>query len=401
MFPVKKENSLIVPDTGFGIYVHWPFCKAKCPYCDFNSHVSETIDHDAWLKAFEKALDYYYPHVKNKTVTSVFFGGGTPSLMKPETVSGILNKIKNDYNCVPDMEVTLEANPTSVEADKFKNFAKAGVNRVSIGVQSFNEKDLKFLGREHNVDEATKAINLARDNFERFSFDLIYARPEQTLKQWEEELLRALDFAVGHISLYQLTIEQGTAFYTRYNRGEFKLPEDNLASDFYDLTKSILEDRGLYNYEVSNYARKGHESRHNLTYWRYGDYLGVGAGAHGRFLSELDGNKYATVEHRAPQIWLENTLNNGSAIKTMEELDKTTQAFETLLMGLRLDEGIFFENLEKNTNLQLFDFIDKNKCLSLQSEGLLEFDNQKIRLTFEGRKRLNSVLEYLIPSDIT
>lgn len=397
----EKENSVIVPEQGFGIYVHWPFCKAKCPYCDFNSHVSEKIDHEQWWKAFEKALDYYHPHVKNKTVTSVFFGGGTPSLMEPKTVENILNKIQKDYACSADMEVTLEANPTSVEAEKFKNFAKAGVNRVSIGVQSFNEKDLKFLGREHTVDEATKAINLARENFERFSFDLIYARPEQTLKQWEDELTKALEFAVGHISLYQLTIEQGTAFYTRYNRGEFKLPEDNLASDFYDLTKGILEDRGLYNYEVSNYAKKGHESRHNLTYWRYGDYLGVGAGAHGRFLSGLDGEKYATVEYRAPQIWLENTLNNGSAIKSMEILDKTTQVLESLIMGLRLDEGVFYKNIEKIIDSQLFDFIDKNKVKPLETEGLLDSSEERIRLTFEGRKRLNSILSHLIQGHVT
>jgi len=293
----------------FGIYIHWPFCKSKCPYCDFNSHVSDQIDQVRWRDAYFTSLAYWLPKTQDRKVDTVFFGGGTPSLMNPQTVSDILSFIKEHWATDPDWEVTLEANPTSFEIPKFEAFREGGVNRVSIGVQSLREDDLKFLGREHTLDQARDAIRSAARIFDRSSFDLIYARPNQTLEAWRDELEEALEMAGGHMSLYQLTIERGTPFYTRHARGEFEIPEQDAAADFYDMTQQMMQSAGLPAYEVSNHARAGEESRHNLIYWRYGDYLGIGPGAHGRIT--MEGQKFALRDHRAPDVWLSRVQDVG------------------------------------------------------------------------------------------
>ncbi|OFW95926.1 MAG: coproporphyrinogen III oxidase, partial [Alphaproteobacteria bacterium RIFCSPHIGHO2_12_FULL_45_9] len=272
----------------FGIYIHWPFCKSKCPYCDFNSHVSEAIDHKRWMQSYLKEIDYWANLTEGRVVDTVFFGGGTPSLMQSETVAEILAHIQKKWRVSNDWEVTLEANPTSFETEKFRDFYAAGVNRVSIGVQSLYEADLKFLGREHSPDQARFAIAEAQKIFPRVSFDLIYARPKQTLDAWRTELSEALQMASGHLSMYQLTIERGTPFHTRHARGEFKIPEQDLAADLYDVTQDMMGQAGYPAYEISNHAIVGQESRHNLIYWRYDDYVGVGPGAHGR-LTDQDG----------------------------------------------------------------------------------------------------------------
>lgn len=266
----------------FGIYIHWPFCKSKCPYCDFNSHVSERIEHSRWTAAYLKEIDVWADLTKGRVVDTVFFGGGTPSLMQADTVAEILAHIQKKWQVSNNWEVTLEANPTSFETEKFRDFYAAGVNRVSIGVQSLYEEDLKFLGREHSPDQARFAISEAQKIFSRVSFDLIYARPKQTLDAWRAELNEAIHMASGHMSLYQLTIEQGTPFHTRHARGEFKIPEQDLAADLFDMTQEMMSSAGMPAYEISNHAAEGQESRHNLIYWRYDDYAGIGPGAHGR-----------------------------------------------------------------------------------------------------------------------
>ena len=382
------------PERGFGVYVHWPFCLSKCPYCDFNSHVVSNIDHDQWADALVKELLYHHSETQEKKITSVFFGGGTPSLMAPKTVEKIIQTLRDNWAVDDAVEITLEANPTSVEGQKFKDFAAAGINRVSIGVQSFDEADLKFLGREHSVTEATRAIELAQQYFERFSFDLIHARPEQTLSAWEAELKRALSFAVGHISLYQLTIEQGTQFFTRYNRGDFKLPEEELAADFYEMTHDILGAKGLYNYEVSNFAKPGHESRHNLTYWRYGDYIGVGPGAHGRLT--IGGDKYATQTHRAPGAWLKQVETKGHAQKPREVLSVQDRVVEQIMMGLRLHSGVHDDHIVKETGQPRDHWLPYSVLSPLVENGDMIVESDHIKLTLNGRTRLNTILNYLI-----
>ena len=322
----------------FGVYIHWPFCKSKCPYCDFNSHVHDKIDHAQWRDAYLKDLSHWAELTGVQMVTSIFFGGGTPSLMKPDVVADIIAAIQQKWRVSNDCEITLEANPTSIEIDKLRGFRDAGVNRVSIGVQSLRAADLKFLGREHSPHEAMRAIDMAAKIFDRFSFDLIYARPQQTVAAWTEELHEALSHAGKHLSLYQLTIEQGTPFHTRHARGEFVVPEQNLAADLYDVTQDIMNAAGLPAYEVSNHAASGEESRHNLVYWRYDDYVGIGPGAHGRVT--LDGKKYATRAHRAPEKWLELVCQSGHGLMPQEEVSPESQFQERLMMGLRLSEGV-------------------------------------------------------------
>ena len=378
----------------FGVYVHWPFCLSKCPYCDFNSHVHETIDHKQWVKSYLREIEYIAEMTNGRKVETVFFGGGTPSLMEPETVHEILSAVQKHWDVAPDWEVTLEANPTSSEADKFRAFRQAGVNRLSLGIQSLRENDLKFLGRTHDIAQAKGAIELAANTFDRFSFDLIYARPQQTVEQWIAELKEALDMAVGHISLYQLTIEKNTPFFIRHARGEFKVPEEELGADFYDATEEVMAQAGFQSYEVSNYAKPGQQSRHNLIYWRYGDYAGIGPGAHGRLT--LDDKKYATRTHRAPDIWLERTLQNGHAHHDFEFIDHLQRLQETMMMGLRLSEGVPLARLEQEYHGDIFDVLSKEKISKLQNEGLLIFEDGMIRATHAGRKCLNSVLNYLL-----
>lgn len=381
-------------DPGFAVYVHWPFCKSKCPYCDFNSHVRERVDHDRWRAGLLRELDHYADLTAGRTVTSIFFGGGTPSLMEPATVGAIIDRVAQRWPVADGLEVTLEANPTSVEADKFRAFHTAGINRVSLGIQALDDASLKFLGRQHNAAEATGAIELAARTFDRFSFDLIYARPGQTVAAWQAELARALDYAVGHLSVYQLTIEEGTAFYPLHARGDLVLPDEELAGDLYEATQSQLTAAGLPAYEISNHARPGEESRHNLTYWRYGDYVGIGPGAHGRLT--LDGEKFATRAHRAPEIWLERVERHGHGAAAPDPIDRDARGTELLMMGLRLSEGVRLARLVEEAGRSLDDFVDPAALSRLIDGGFLTRDADRLVATSEGLQRLNAVLSAIL-----
>ena len=384
-------------DRKTGIYIHWPFCKSKCPYCDFNSHVREGIDEHAWENAYVKALESYAVQLPEREIVSVFFGGGTPSLMPPRIVESILSVIQKNWSMAEDIEVTLEANPTSVESGKLKAFRQAGVNRVSLGIQALNDNDLKFLGRQHDSHEALEALDIAKSIFDRFSFDLIYARPEQDLKQWEVELKQAIQYSGGHLSLYQLTIERNTPFYMDHIQGKFAMPTENLAADFYNLTQDVLSAGGLPAYEISNHAQPGQESRHNMIYWRYNDYIGVGPGAHGRLT--MEGQKFATREHSAPEIWLEKAEHSGAAAHPYELLSRRDRFLEALMMGLRLEEGVSLQRLEAEGDAPLDRFLDRSKMQDLQGQGWLSVSSEHLRLEREGLLRLNAVIPYILKQD--
>lgn len=377
-----------------GVYVHWPFCRSKCPYCDFNAHVRESIDEAAWADAYVKALGHYAELLPKGEVASIFFGGGTPSLMSPQTVERIIYAVQKNWRVANDIEITLEANPTSIESEKLEGFKLAGVNRVSMGVQALNDADLKFLGREHSANEALKAVETAANIFDRYSFDLMYARPNQTLDSWREELERALPHTNGHMSLYQLTIERNTPFYMDHAQGKFKMPEEELASDFYTMTQEILEQAGMPAYEVSNHAAAGQESEHNKIYWRYGDYVGVGPGAHGRL--RLAEGKVATREHSAPDIWLERVQENGCGYHPFSVLAPRDQFAEGLMMGMRLKEGLDLKALADRTGVELSDALAHDKITTLVNEGWLSLDGTHLKLTQEGWLRLNAILPYIL-----
>jgi oxygen-independent coproporphyrinogen-3 oxidase len=376
---------------GFGIYIHWPFCAAKCPYCDFNSHVRSNIDQNQWLKAYLKEIRRVAQNTSNRVLNSIFFGGGTPSLIEPFVIDNILNEIQKYWKTNENLEVTLEANPNSVDAKNFKAYKTVGINRTSMGIQSLNEKDLKALGRTHSVREALSALEIAKQNFKAVSFDLIYARQNQKLEQWEKELSLALDLESNHMSLYQLTIEQGTAFGDRYNRGLLKgLPSDDISAELYDLTSSLCEERGFTAYEVSNYAQRGFKSVHNLIYWRYGDYIGIGPGAHGRLT--IDKKKYATETFLSPEEWLNKVEKQGSGESYLAELSNEQQAAEMVIMGLRLTEGIDCERFKVLSGSSFSDA----KIAFLKSIKLIEHKKGYLNATFSGRKVLNSVLAELL-----
>ena len=331
--PRQRGNGL------FGVYVHWPFCAAKCPYCDFNSHVHRgAFDEADFVAAYAREIAHFAGLAPGRQVQSVFFGGGTPSLMQPRSVAAILEAIARHWPLDPRAEITLEANPTSVEAERFRGYRAAGVNRVSLGVQSLRDPSLAALGRLHSVDEAVAAVRLAQSIFERSSFDLIYARPHQTLEDWQDELTEALWLADGHLSLYQLTIEMGTRFHDLYSAGKLQMPDEELAADFYELTQELTQKAGLPAYEISNHARPGQESRHNLVYWRYGEYAGIGPGAHGRLL--LGDQRHATATEKQPFAWHEQVLARGHGLVTDDVLTWEEEGDELLVMGLRLREGI-------------------------------------------------------------
>lgn len=375
---------------GFGIYLHWPFCQAKCPYCDFNSHVSREIDQNRWLRAYLAEIDRYAAEVPDRVLRSIFFGGGTPSLMEPDVVGAILERIARHWPQANDLEVTLEANPGSVEAGRFRAFRDAGVSRVSMGIQALNDRDLQRLGRIHTVNEALKAFDVARDCFERVSFDLIYARQDQTPEEWRTELKQALSLAIDHISLYQLTIEDGTAFGDRYSLGKLRgLPDDDDAAKMYEITQDITESAGFETYEVSNHARPGAESRHNTLYWKYGDYIGIGPGAHGRVT--LNHQRYATEAVRMPDGWL-LAAEGGNGDKIRDGLIKDDQATEFLLMGLRLVEGV---DLERFRALAGHD-VSPSTIAELTDLGMVEVSQSTIRVTPRGRMVLNAVIESLL-----
>jgi oxygen-independent coproporphyrinogen-3 oxidase len=375
------------------LYIHWPFCLAKCPYCDFNSHVREKIPQRRMVAALRAELAFEAARLGPRTLTSVFFGGGTPSLLDPENVAALIADAKNLFPPAQTIEITLEANPTSIEAEKFTAYAAAGVNRVSIGVQSFDETALKFLGREHSAAQAIAAIDLARETFPRLSFDLIYARPGQTEAAWRAELATALSLAADHLSLYQLTIEPGTRFATRYARQEFLLPDDDLAAALYDATAEEAAKFNLAPYEISNYAVPGGESRHNLAYWRYQDYAGIGPGAHGRLT--IDGQRIATSRHRAPEAWADLVERQGHGATTEDPVSAADQAREALLMGLRLTEGISFATFLNRTGVALPNAVDQGILTAALEEGYLTQTATHLIATAEGRKRLDALLPVL------
>lgn len=375
------------------VYIHWPFCASKCPYCDFNSHVSDAIDHDAWTQSYLKEIDHYASLTPGRRVTSIFFGGGTPSLMKPETVAAIIDHVQKRWTISNDIEITLEANPTSIEAGKFKAFRDAGINRVSVGVQALNDDDLKFLGRAHDSSAARRAIDIAANTFSRYSFDLIYARPNQTVESWRAELSDALTMAGSHLSLYQLTIEKGTPFFTWHERGDFSVPENDIAADLYEVTQDVLSGAGLPAYEISNHARAGQESAHNMAYWRYNDYAGIGPGAHGRLT--LGGIKYATRAHRAPDIWLSRVNELGHGAHPFETVDADARFSECLMMGLRLLEGISLSTLSTEGGKDWQERMAPAKIKTLENEGLIVLEPDRIRPTPAGMQRLNGILSYL------
>ena len=384
-------DATMLPDTGepgFGIYVHWPFCAAKCPYCDFNSHVRhKPVDQDRFVSAFLREMETMRQLSGAKVVSSVFLGGGTPSLMDPQTVGAILDGIARFWHVPDGIEITMEANPSSVEAERFRGYRAAGVNRVSMGVQALNDRDLKFLGRLHDVADALKAIRLAREIFPRMSFDLIYARPNQTVDEWEKELVEAISYAVDHLSLYQLTIEEGTAFYGLHKAGKLIVPDGDQSALLYEATQEITARYGMPAYEVSNHARPGAESRHNLTYWRYGDYAGIGPGAHGRLTT--GGAKLATATERHPETWLETVERDGHGILDQELLGLEEQSDELLLMGLRLREGV---DLARWSDLSGRD-LDPDKEEFLLKHGFIErLGNSRLRCTPSGMLILDSVV---------
>lgn len=371
---------------GLAVYVHWPFCESKCPYCDFNSHVRESVDHDRWRQALLKELAYEAVLTPGREVVSIFFGGGTPSLMEPATVAAIIDEVARLWPMTRDVEITLEANPGSVEAAKFKGFAQAGVNRVSLGVQALNDEALKLLGRRHDLSEALAALDIATNTFARVSFDLIYARPGHTVESWGAELQRALQFGTDHLSLYQLTIEPQTRFAELYRRGDLVLPDEDTQADLYQLTQDMTASAGLPLYEISNHARVGSESRHNLVYWRYGDYVGIGPGAHGRR------NATATQRRRKPEAWLEAVEATSHGMEDESPLAPEMRADEALMMGLRLAEGINRAYFKARTGVALEDAIDREAAGRMAELGLIELTPERLRATPAGLMVLNSLL---------
>ncbi|GAA4765647.1 radical SAM family heme chaperone HemW [Stakelama sediminis] len=372
------------------LYIHWPFCVSKCPYCDFNSHVRESVDQAAWRDALLADMAHEASLLPDRRLGSIFFGGGTPSLMPPATVAALLEAAERHWGFTDEIEITLEANPSSVETARFTDLAAGGVNRVSLGLQALDDDALRFLGRAHDVAEGLAALDTAQRAFARVSFDLIYARPGQTLAAWEAELTRALGFGTGHLSLYQLTIEPGTRFATLAAKGELTLPEGDDAADLFAATRSLTAEAGLPAYEISNHARPGEASRHNLTYWRYGDYAGVGPGAHGRR------GGLATVRHKKPENWLAAMARNGHGIREETPLSAETRAVEALLMGLRLDEGVPLTRIAALGEAPADTFLDHKGIAVLEDEGLVALDSERLCVTDAGMPVLDAVLRTIV-----
>jgi putative oxygen-independent coproporphyrinogen III oxidase len=381
-------------EPAFGLYVHWPFCRAKCPYCDFNSHVRPRVEEERWRAALVAEVERIAAEVGRRRLVSIFFGGGTPSLMQPGTVAAVIDHAVARFDVAADLEVTLEANPTSVEAQRFTSYRAAGVNRVSLGVQALADADLRLLGREHTANEALAAVELAMRHFPRWSFDLIYARPGQTVTAWEDELQRALRWVGGHLSAYQLTIEEGTRFHALHQAGLLKTPEEERQAELFELTQGLLSDAGLPGYEISNHARPGEESRHNLVYWRYGDYAGIGPGAHGRL--GLGPGRWATRAERVPERWLAAVEQGGSGEVERSPVSPAEQAIEAVMMGLRLSEGVPVRHLEDLARAPLTEVIDPAARQRLEAAGFLVPDTRRLRATAAGRQRLNAVLGMLL-----
>ncbi|MBT3929700.1 MAG: coproporphyrinogen III oxidase [Rhodospirillaceae bacterium] len=382
------------PGGDIALYVHWPFCLSLCPYCDFNSHVRETIDQGAWRDGLLRELEHYAARVPGRRLTSIFFGGGTPSLMPPETARAVIARARELFVPDPEIEITLEANPTSVEQSALVGFAEAGVNRLSLGVQALDDAALSALGRTHAVSEARAAIAAAADIFERFSFDLIYARPGQTPDAWMRELDGALALTRGHLSVYQLTIEAGTPFFLAQARGDLQLPDEADGAAMFEQTQDALAAAGLPAYEISNHAAPGQESRHNLTYWHYRDYLGVGPGAHGRIT--VDGQIRATRQHRAPEIWLKRALESGHATQNDTVLPRATLTAELVMMGLRLAAGIDAGELTQRIGKRPDEIFAPSTIDRLVGAGYLDWRDDGFNATPAGRQRLNAVVDALL-----
>lgn len=405
------------------LYIHWPFCKAKCPYCDFNSHVRDAVDGTAWEEALLKELAYFAEKLPGRRLKSIFFGGGTPTLMPPRIAERLITAAREHWDAAPDLEITLEGNPTSVEAAALAAFRDAGVNRVSLGVQALNAADLKFLGRQHSPAEALRAVEIAAKLFDRYSFDLIYARPGQTLAAWEAELREALKYAGGHLSLYQLTIEPGTAFFHAHARGEFQLPDEDVAAEMFEITQEIMDSHGLPMYEVSNHAAPGQESRHNLTYWTGGEYAGVGPGAHSRCQvsgvrcqQRGGGNQENAIENyflpetwrltpdtwsalhtlKSPERWLSAVETQGHGVEAQETLEPSTVREEQIMMGLRLREGIDKERFYGQHGVTLESALNARARATLTGAGLLEETPTHLRARPAGMLLLNKILADLL-----
>jgi oxygen-independent coproporphyrinogen-3 oxidase len=376
------------------LYIHWPFCLSKCPYCDFNSHVAETVDHSRWRDALTAELSHYATQLPDRHIVSIFFGGGTPSLMEPATSAALIDAIAGHWPLADDIEITLEANPTSVEAGRFQDFRSAGINRLSIGVQALDDNALGFLGRGHNQTQAVDAVTLAGSIFPRTSFDLIYARPDQTVDAWTKELSEALAMEAGHLSLYQLTIERGTPFYAAHRRGDFQIPAEGLSSALYEVTQELCARQGLPAYEISNHARPGSECRHNLVYWTGGDYAGIGPGAHGRL--SVGDNVFATEQIPGPANWLDAVAANGHGTRNYEALDAATRREEILMMGLRLRDGLTRDAFQSATAYAFEDVLDPGRLGRLIDANYLEIDARGLRATAQGLIRLNAVLAALL-----
>ncbi len=379
---------IATPDT-LAVYVHWPFCRSLCPYCDFNSHLSDQVDHGRWRDALIRELDHYAEIAGPRRVTSIFFGGGTPSLMEPDTAAAVIQAIAGHFTVDVDVEITLEANPTSVEAARLAAFAGAGINRVSLGVQALDNDALAFLGRTHSAEEAIAAIEAAADMFQRYSFDLIYTRPDQSVDSWRRELERAIGLARGHISVYQLTIEPGTPFYLAHAKGDLGLPDEDTAAALFEITQEVLAGAGMPAYEISNHTAPGQACRHNLAYWQYRDYAGIGPGAHGRLT--VAGKIHATRQHRAPEIWLRRAEELGHATQTNEPLGPQTVIDEMAVMGLRLSSGIDAANFRARAGVALDEAIDAAVVRRLEAGGFIVRDDEGLRATPAGRQRLDAV----------
>ena len=392
--PKTRTAVQAAPQPGFGLYVHWPFCQSKCPYCDFNSHVRSEIDEARWRRGLLAELDHFAGRTGPRRLTSLFFGGGTPSLMDPDTVGAVIDRAAQRWGFTPDAEITHEANPGSADAGRFAGYRAAGVGRLSLGIQALNDSDLRFLGRRHSAAEAVAALALAARLFPRHSFDLIYARPGQGAESWKAELDQALGMAGDHLSLYQLTIEAETPFGAAFRRGELQPMAEEEAARLYELTQEMMERAGLPAYEISNHARPGGESRHNLTYWRYGDYVGIGPGAHGRLT--LDGAKLAFRQHRAPEAWLALVEGQGHATRTEAPIAAAGRFSEMAMMGLRLTEGLWLSRIEEETGAPLERWVHAGRLRRLVEGGFLELDDQRLAATPAGRQRLDAVLGALI-----
>lgn len=392
--PSDKMRFLPQPPERLGLYIHWPFCLSKCPYCDFNSHVWETIPHTDMEKAFLTELSSMAHLIGKRPLTSIFFGGGTPSLMRPQTVQALIDRACHLFSPVEDIEITLEANPTSIETAKLENFYQAGINRLSIGVQSFDEAALSALGRKHSALQAQTAIETARNIFPRYSFDLIYARPDQKIEAWKKELTTSLSLAGDHLSLYQLTIEPNTVYDSLHRQGRLTLPEDGQSAQFYMETNAVMQQFGFSSYEVSNYAQPSGESRHNLIYWQYQDYIGIGPGAHGRLTH--DGHIWSTRTHRAPSAWLEQVVKRGTGMRQHIPLTSQEIAHEMILMGLRLEKGIQQEAVFNRTGQLLSDILDQTILSACLEENYLQWNNNSLAATPSGRLRLEAILAALL-----